>query len=71
MYSGMPCRPLCSILQLSVFLMILGSVIAAIHDVSFDFVGYSYVLLNDVFTAFNGVVTKQVPIPRPPMGQSL
>eukprot|EP00668_Euglena_longa_P045875 GGOE01061557.1.p1 GENE.GGOE01061557.1~~GGOE01061557.1.p1 ORF type:complete len:354 (+),score=113.80 GGOE01061557.1:85-1062(+) len=45
--------------QASVFLMIFGSFVAAAHDLTFDGVGYTYVLLNDVFTAWNGVVTKQ------------
>jgi len=45
--------------QLSVFLMIFGALVAAINDLAFNLPGYTYILLNDVFTAGNGVVTKK------------
>ncbi|XP_063229530.1 LOW QUALITY PROTEIN: UDP-sugar transporter UST74c-like [Bacillus rossius redtenbacheri] len=45
--------------QLSVYTMILGAVIAASNDLAFSLEGYVLVLLNDVFTASNGVFMKQ------------
>jgi len=43
----------------SVFLMMVGSVIAALSDLAFDLEGYVMILLNDFFTAMNGVVMKK------------
>ena len=45
--------------QMSVYLMIFGSFLAATHDLGFSAIGYTYVLISDMFTAANGVVTKQ------------
>jgi len=45
--------------QLSVYLMILGSIVAAYNDLAFNLRGYVYVLLNDFFTAGNGVLIKK------------
>ena len=39
---------------LTVWTMVGGSLIAAADDLSFDLVGYVFVLVNDVFTAANG-----------------
>jgi len=47
------------LVQLSVFLMILGSIVAAADDLSFNLKGYIFVLLNDFFTAGNTVLIKQ------------
>lgn len=46
-------------IQFSVFLMLFGSFIAALHDLSFDLFGYAFIFLNDIFTAAQGVITKQ------------
>uniref|UniRef100_A0A914WA94 Sugar phosphate transporter domain-containing protein n=1 Tax=Plectus sambesii TaxID=2011161 RepID=A0A914WA94_9BILA len=45
--------------RLSVGLMILGSFIAAIYDLSFDAYGYTLIFINDLCTAANGVYMKQ------------
>lgn len=51
-------RPSASV-QMSVYLMIFGSVVAASNDLAFNLLGYIYVLLNDFFTAGNGVLMKK------------
>lgn len=45
--------------QFSVFSMVGGTLIAAFDDVTFSFTGYTLVLLNDLFTASNGVFMKK------------
>jgi solute carrier family 35 protein len=44
---------------LSVGAMVLGALVAAASDLSFDLVGYVLVLTNDVFTALSGVYMKK------------
>jgi len=45
--------------QFSVYLMIFGTIVAASNDLAFNLQGYMFVLLNDLFTAGNGVLMKQ------------
>eukprot|EP01012_Entosiphon_sulcatum_P013301 TRINITY_DN18566_c0_g1_i1.p1 TRINITY_DN18566_c0_g1~~TRINITY_DN18566_c0_g1_i1.p1 ORF type:complete len:378 (+),score=71.52 TRINITY_DN18566_c0_g1_i1:115-1248(+) len=45
--------------QVSVFMMVLGAVIAAADDFAFDGLGYSYLFVNDLLTAANNVITKR------------
>lgn len=44
---------------LSVLAIVLGAFIAAGSDLTFNLEGYVFVFLNDIFTAANGVYTKQ------------
>lgn len=44
---------------LSVIAMVAGAIIAAVEDMAFDLEGYTSVLLNDFFTAANGVYTRK------------
>merc|ERR1719411_1511466 len=57
-YFILKARPSLSVCA-SVFLMILGAVVAAIDDLAFSIKGYAFVLLNDLFTAGNGIIIKQ------------
>ncbi len=43
------------IVQLSVAMMLGGALVAAANDLAFDATGYTYILLNDLFTAAQGV----------------
>ncbi|XP_076859661.1 nucleotide sugar transporter SLC35D2 isoform X2 [Brachyhypopomus gauderio] len=43
----------------SVLAIVFGALIAASSDLAFDVEGYTFVLLNDVFTAASGVYTKK------------
>ncbi|KAK0393228.1 hypothetical protein QR680_000106 [Steinernema hermaphroditum] len=45
--------------KVSVSLMVLGSIIAAIYDLSFDSYGYFLIFVNNMCTAANGVYMKQ------------
>lgn len=51
-------RPSFSV-QFSVYTMIIGALVAASNDLGFNLVGYVFVLLNDFFTATNGVYIKK------------
>eukprot|EP00941_MAST-03F_sp_MAST-3F-sp1_P004368 g4368.t1 len=43
---------------ISVFVMVFGGLVAAYKDLSFDFYGYLYILVNNFFTAAYGIVIK-------------
>ncbi|VDN52130.1 unnamed protein product [Dracunculus medinensis] len=45
--------------RVSVAMMMLGSVVAALYDLTFDVYGYSLIMFNDLCTAANGVYMKR------------
>lgn len=45
--------------QLSVYTMVLGAILAASDDLAFNLKGYVFIFLSDIFTAANGVCMKQ------------
>ena len=47
-------------IQLSVFLMIFGAFVAAYSDLTFNLVGYAYIFFNNILTASNGVLMKEM-----------
>ncbi|XP_065214370.1 UDP-sugar transporter UST74c-like [Planococcus citri] len=58
-----------SSVQISVALMILGAGVAALKDLAFTLHGYTYVLINNLFTASSNIVTKQKLESRSEMGK--
>lgn len=47
------------VVQTSVYLMVIGAVIASLDDLSFNAFGYIFLSVNNLFTAAQGVVSKQ------------
>ncbi len=45
--------------QFSVYLMIFGALVAASQDLAFSLQGYTYISLNNILTASNGVYLKK------------
>ena len=52
-------REASSPIVVSVIMMVGGALIAAMYDLTFDLWGYILVLLNDLFTAMNGIYMKK------------
>lgn len=50
-------QPLIS--QASVYLMVMGALIASSDDLSFNLLGYTFLMSNNFFTAAQGIVMKQ------------
>lgn len=48
-----------NLVSFSVFLMLFGAGIAAVYDLAFDSYGYTMIMLNNLFTALNGVYLKK------------
>ena len=48
-----------ALVQISIYLMIVGAVIAAYDDLTFEINGYVFITLNNLFTTVNGIYTKQ------------
>lgn len=55
--------------KISVGLMIIGAIIAALNDLGFNPEGYVFVLLSDFLTASSGVFTKKILSTRKEMGK--
>lgn len=51
-------------LKLSVFLMLLGAIVAAFSDLAFDLNGYTWIMANNACTAANGVFMKKMLDPK-------
>lgn len=46
-------------IQLSIYMMVFGAIVAAFNDITFDIHGYAFIALNNFFTAANGIYTKK------------
>uniref|UniRef100_A0A7R9UFN0 Sugar phosphate transporter domain-containing protein n=1 Tax=Pinguiococcus pyrenoidosus TaxID=172671 RepID=A0A7R9UFN0_9STRA len=49
-----------SVIQLSVWVMVLGAIVAAVNDLAFSLLGYSFIFVNDLATASRGVYIKSL-----------
>lgn len=46
-------------IQISIYMMVFGAIVAASNDLTFDIHGYVFITLNNFFTTANGIYTKR------------
>lgn len=46
-------------IRISIYVMVIGAIIAAVNDLTFEIHGYVFIMLNNLFSAANGIYTKK------------